>query len=69
MTLQEFAALKVGDKIVNGMNGSEGVVTGINDKGITLQWPPSTMEYSFTAQSTAWMHWRRADAEDEGAQS
>ena len=60
MNLQEFAGLKVGDEVVNHMrNDGVGIVSGVTAYGIKIQWPPSTMEWEFTNQSTAWMHWSK----------
>jgi hypothetical protein len=62
MNLQEFASLKVGDEVVNHMrNDGVGLVTEVTAYGIKLRWPPSTMEWQFTNQSTAWMHWSKKE--------
>lgn len=64
MNLQEFAGLKVGDVVINHMrNDGEGRVTKVTAYGISLCWPPSVMEWQFTNQSTAWMHWSRKEPE------
>lgn len=68
MNMQEFAALKVGDKIENPMNGSTGEVTATSDGGVRVVWgrrmfaqaAPST-SFFYSVQSTAWMHWRKAE--------
>jgi len=62
MNLQEFAGLKVGDEVINHMsNDGLGVVTVVNANGIKVRWPPSAMDWAFTNQSTAWMHWSKKD--------
>lgn len=61
MNMQEFAALKVGDKIKNPMNGSAGVVSGVTDSGIRVQWGASAVEFYYSANSTAWMHWSKTE--------
>lgn len=59
MNLQEFAALKVGDKIRNHFSNSEGTVTAVLDQGIRLRWgdTPGEPEFTYVANSTAWFHW------------
>jgi hypothetical protein len=64
MNLQEFAALKAGDTIVNEMTGSQGVVSVVTKGGIRVRWPPSTMDWEFNVQSTAWMHWSKKTNDD-----
>lgn len=66
MNLKEFAALKVGDKIDNHMLHSHGTVTEVNDQGIMLCWHPGTPARAYSVNTTAWMHWSKA--EDGGAQ-
>jgi hypothetical protein len=63
MTLQEFAALKVGDQIENPMNASMaavGTVTEVMPNGVRLTWGDSSMPFFYSVNSTAWMHWRKA---------
>ncbi len=64
MNLQEFAALKVGDHVENGMNNSRGEVTETTDSGVRLVWGPrhgrETM-FFYSVNSTAWMHWSKAE--------
>lgn len=60
MNLQEFAGLKVGDEVINHMrNDGVGVVSAVTKYGVKIQWPPSAMEWEFSNQSTAWMHWSK----------
>ena len=62
MNLQEFAGLKVGDEVINHMsNDGLGIVTVVNANGIKVRWPPSAMDWTFTNQSTAWMHWSKKE--------
>lgn len=66
MTLQEFAALKVGDQIENLMSNSRGVASEVTDKGVRVTWgeryktPAGIMSFAYTVNSTAWMHWTHA---------
>lgn len=64
MNLQEFSALKVGDRVCNPMNGSEGVVSETPPNGVKVIWGRSTLEFTYTVVSTAWMHWGRV-SDDE----
>lgn len=62
MMLQEFAALKPGDKIANPMNNSsaEGTVTRLGTGGLYVVWGKRfdrETEFFYSVQSTAWMHW------------
>ena len=62
MNLQEFAGLEVGDEVINHMsNDGLGIVTVVNANGIKVRWPPSAMDWMFTNQSTAWMHWSKKE--------
>lgn len=64
MNLQEFAALKVGDKIENHYAHSQGEVTEVNAHGVRVRWglPISgSITFGYTVQSTAWFHWDLAD--------
>lgn len=69
MTLPEFLALKIGDRIANPMSNSAGAVTALvldrrkQQEGVWIEWDgtsPDTAR-SFTTQTTAWMHWDRED--------
>lgn len=69
MNIQEFGALKVGDKICNPMlNNSVGVVSAILNYGVKVQWPPSTTEFEVPVNSTTWMHWNKVDAVQQTAE-
>lgn len=59
MNTKEFAALKVGDKIVNPMGDLGGVaeVVETTDKGVKIRWAHSTVAFFYSVNSTAWMHW------------
>lgn len=65
MNLKEFGALKVGDKISNPMNLSGGTVSGITDSGVRVRWGASTLEFFYSVNSTAWMHWSKEDTLDQ----
>ena len=68
MNINEFRALKRGDRIENVMTGSCGTVTGVDDYrgkiAVSVQWNGMSERAShaagdwwFNEQSTAWMHW------------
>ena len=57
MTLQEFAKLKAGDKIVVLMNGSTGEVTDATKTGVRVRWGQSSQDFAYSVNSTAWFHW------------
>ena len=67
MTIDEFRALKAGDRIRNAMSESSGVVADIeHHRGkiiVGVQWGDSSTLFHFTEQSTAWMHWSLEEAE------
>ena len=69
MTLKEFAALKVGDKITNPMSSSAGEVTAVDDKGVHVRWgnicgesPKDSVTRHYSVASTIWMHWSAESA-------
>lgn len=62
MNLQEFAALKVGDKIdVPMLGNSKGVVSEVTAAGVRVAWEGgrSAVTFMYTVSSTSWMHWSR----------
>lgn len=65
MNLQQFAALKEGDKIDNHMSQSSGKVIEATKAGVRVRWgdgtPGRTVTFLYTAQSTAWFHWEAAE--------
>jgi hypothetical protein len=65
MNTQEFAALKIGDKIENPMTHNHGVVTETTDTGVRVRWgdgsPGNNVSFMYPLQSTAWMHWCKAE--------
>lgn len=64
MNLQEFAALKVGDKIESAMSGTRGEITEVTDKGVRVRWGgtgPSGFMPTYSVQGTAWFHWSLAE--------
>jgi hypothetical protein len=69
MNMQEFAALKVGDTVEVLLAGgqSRGEVVEINDRGVRVKWGPKSyrgeVTFFYSANSTAWMHWGKIDAE------
>lgn len=62
MTLQEFAALKIGDRISNPMNpGAVAEIVERTDNGVRLRWIGSETRFFYSVNSTAWMHWASHD--------
>lgn len=63
MNLQQFAALKAGDKVCNNMFGERppGVVTETNSTGVRVSWGGTATTFEYSVQSTAWFHWSLAD--------
>lgn len=63
MNLQQFAALKVGDKIENAMSQSSGVVTEATDQGVKVRWgagtPGRDVTFTYTVNGTSWFHWSK----------
>jgi hypothetical protein len=62
MTIDEFRALKTGDRIRNAMSESSGVIADVaNHRGrvsVHVQWDGNDMTFGpFGEYSTAWMHW------------
>jgi hypothetical protein len=61
MNLQQFAALKPGDKIENVFSNSRGEVTEASNRGVSLRWSDSSPPFFYSVNSTAWMHWSKVD--------
>lgn len=63
MNIQEFAALRVGDKINNLMGNSSGIVTGVFDSGVVVRWGVAGggVDFKYTINTTSWFHWSKAD--------
>lgn len=63
MNVQEFAALKVGDKVLNNMLGERpsGRVTEVNDKGVRISWGGTATTFHYPVNSTAWFHWSKVE--------
>lgn len=60
MNLQEFAALKVGDKIENHMSHSSGVVTEVSKTGVHVRWgvqAGNIVTFHYSVHGTVWFHW------------
>lgn len=70
MTLQEFSALKVGDKVSNPWLGSTGEVVETTNKGVNIVWGGRTAhekQFFYSVVSTAWMGWSKIDDGGPGA--
>jgi hypothetical protein len=67
MNIKEFGALKAGDHVENGMNNNcRGEVIETTDSGVRVVWGPRhdrETKFFYSVQSTAWMHWSKAEAE------
>jgi hypothetical protein len=62
MTLQEFAALKPGDKIRNEFTNSDGAVTETDARGVHVAWGGNRIvTFFYSAQSSAWVQWGKID--------
>ena len=65
MTLEQFHALKAGDKITGNMYGSDcvGEVTSVSNagKGVAVQWGGAGPAFFVSVHSTLWMHWSKVD--------
>lgn len=60
MTLQEFAALKEGDKIENALSNSKGEVVKLSINGVYVVWGPRTAgerQFYYDRAGTIWFHW------------
>lgn len=60
MNLQEFAVLKVGDKIENPVTGSSGEVVEAADSGVRVVWGRRhefEHKFFYSVVGTAWMNW------------
>lgn len=63
MNLQQFAALKPGDKVENVFSNSVGEVTEATASGVKVRWGGSGYEFAYTVSMTAWMHWDKVPEE------
>lgn len=67
MNLNEFNALKPGDRIENAMSGSTGEVVEADTKGVRVCWglAPDTATGSrhYSRFSTIWFHWSKVEAD------
>lgn len=65
MNLQEFAALKAGDKIRNPWTESEGEVAEATDSGVRVVWGqrgPAETPFFYSVAGTAWLGWSKVDS-------
>lgn len=73
MNMNEFAALKAGDKIANHMNASTGEVVEATAAGVRVVWggaePVTGNRFFYSVQSTAWMHWDLATTEGQASEN
>lgn len=66
MNLQEFAALKVGDTVENGLTNSRGDIVETNDSGVRVAWGGNRAQLFFYSVNTnAWFHWRLVEKAHE----
>lgn len=68
MNVQEFAALKVGDRIENHLSQSSGVVTEVGKMGVHVRWgvqAGNVVSFFYSVQGTIWFHWSKAEPETE----
>jgi len=61
MTLDEFRGLKMGDRIRNSMSDSVGTIVEVkwyrNALRVSIAWHGIPRSFTFSQESTAWMHW------------
>jgi hypothetical protein len=64
MTLDEFRALKAGDRVSCPMAESAGKVTAVGTYRtgtvVTVNWDGAVLPRNFSEHTTAWMHWSKA---------
>lgn len=69
MNLQEFSALKVGDKIENPSSQSSGEVTETTNRGVRVRWgtgaPGNSVTFFYDVQGTTWFHWNKIEPETQ----
>jgi accessory colonization factor AcfC len=69
VTIDEFRALKVGDRISNPMSNSSGVVNEVlHPRGfvhVYVKWDGSSKPIHFNEQMCVWMHWAKLQTEDQ----
>jgi hypothetical protein len=63
MNIQQFAALKVGDKVDNPMNGSRGEVTKVQERGVSVAWGGNALDFYYPVEGNTWLHWELVPAE------
>lgn len=66
MNLQEFAALKVGDKIENHAFGTKGEITQVNAVGVRVAWDgdpiaDAAVTFQYAVNGTSWTHWSKVE--------
>lgn len=61
MNLQEFAALKPGDKVENHFAHTRAEVVEATDSGVRVKWSETSPSFFYSVQGTAWMHWSKVD--------
>lgn len=70
MNIQEFAALKEGDKVTNPMTNSTGEVVEATKSGVRVVWGergPNEHKFFYSPLDRAWVHWNLVQAEPENA--
>lgn len=73
MNLREFNALKIGDKVENGITSGEGTVSAVQElrtgRVVLVKWGATGIaggvEFTYPVQSTAWTHWNVAPDHNE----
>jgi hypothetical protein len=66
MNVEQFAALKVGDKIVNAMNNdTTGEIVEATDSGVRVVWGERhdrETRFFYSVAGTSWFHWSKVEA-------
>jgi hypothetical protein len=62
MNVDEFSALKVGDKVQNGMLMNEpGTVCERTPHSVKIKWGNNNTPYTYLIVGTAWFHWVKVE--------
>lgn len=67
MTFEDFAKLKEGDRITQGVTGSKGEVSRLVRNGVCIVWGPrhaAEREITYEALSTAYFQWSKVEETD-----
>ncbi len=63
MNLQQFASLKVGDKVENKFTRCVAEITEVRNDGVRASWYAGTPSFFYSVSSTTWLHWSKVGDE------